>query len=325
MMINEDILAKFFVDETSKEEKEAIEKWLEIEENKAIYTQFEKIWNGIGIVKNEQKVNVDAAWNKVKLKTLEKGTPLQKTTTFQSQKSFSWRMAASIVGLIVAPFFIYWILFKNPSTQKDELISFSTQKEAKEFLLPDSSVVWLDKNSTIRFSKNFTTRNITLKGTALLKVRPNPSKPFTVQANDIKVEVLGTVFSVSTTENQVIVQEGKVSVEANTKKIILEKNDKAVLIGKNLEKQVNTDKNFASFSNKVFIFENEPLNRVLEKLNRVYDKKIVLTNPALANCRITVTFKEETIENISQTISETLKLGVQIKENEIFLDGTTCQ
>ena len=325
MMINEDILAKFFVDEASEEEKKAIEKWLEIEENKAIYTQFEKIWNGIGIVKNEQKVDTDAAWNKVKLRTLEKGTPLKKTSTFKSQKSFSWRIAASVVGLIVAPFFIYWILFRNPNIREEETLSFSSQKEAKELVLPDSSVVWLDKNSTIRFSKSFTTRTITLKGTALLKVRSNPSKPFTVQANDMKVEVLGTVFSVSTTEKQVIVQEGKVSVEANTRKIILEKNDKAVLIGGNLEKQINTDKNFASFSDKIFIFENEPLNKVLEKLNRVYDKKIVLTNPALANCRITVTFKEETIENISQTISETLKLGVQIKENEIFLDGTTCQ
>jgi ferric-dicitrate binding protein FerR (iron transport regulator) len=327
MMINEEILAKFFVDETSQEEKQAIEKWLEIEENKAIYSQFEKIWNGVSIAKNEQKVNIDAAWNKVKLKTLDKDKIEYKgSPTLKPNKTlFSWRIAASIAGLLIVPVLLYWFVFRSSESVKEEIMSFSTQKEPKEFYLPDSSVVWLDKNSKISFSKSFATRNIILEGAGLLKVRSNPSKPFTVQANEMEVQVLGTVFYVSTTEKQVIVQEGKVSVQANASKVILGKNEKAILQGNIIEKQMNTDKNFASFSDKVFVFENEPLSKVVEKLNRVYDKKIALTNPVLANCRITVTFKEETIENISQTISETLKLGVQIKEHEILLSGETCQ
>lgn len=327
MMINEEILAKFFVDEASQEEKQAIEKWLETEENKAIYTQFEKIWNGVAVAKNEQKVDVEVAWNKVKLKTIDKSVSLKETPTLKPRKTtmFSWRMAASIAGLLIVPFLLYWFLFRSPEAIADEMVSFSTQEAPKEFYLPDSSVVWLNKNSKISYSKAFATRNITLEGEALLKVRSNPAKPFTVQASDMEVQVLGTIFFVSTPEKQVIVQEGKVSVKTNTEKIVLTQNEKVLLKGKNLEKLVNTDKNFASFSNKIFIFENEALNKVIERLNRVYDKKIMLKNPVLANCRITVTFKEETIENISQTISETLKLGVQINGNEIFLDGETCQ
>lgn len=327
MMINEEILAKFFVDEASQEEKQAIEKWLEAEENKAIYTQFEKTWNGVAIAKNEQKVDIDIAWNKVKLKTIDKSVSLKEIPTLKPQKApmFSWRMAASIAGLLIVPFLFYWFLFRSPEAIAEEMISFSTQEAPKEFYLPDSSVVWLDKNSKISFSKAFATRNIILEGEALLKVRSNPAKPFIIQTQEMEVQVLGTIFFVSTAEKQVIVQEGKVSVKANTEKVILEKNEKSVLQGKKLEKQINTDKNFASFSNKIFIFENEPLSKVIERLNRVYDKKIMLKNTVLANCRITVTFKEETIENISQTISETLKLGVQIKGNEIFLDGETCQ
>jgi len=326
MMINEEILAKFFVDEVSPEEKHAIEKWLEIEENQKIYNQFEKIWEGVAIAQPKHTVDIDAAWNKVKKNISQINT--NNTTTLKPSQTplwTTWRIAASLVGLVVVSLLTYFIFFRNPVTSPEEMITIHTQNESREIYLPDSSVVWLNQNSQIRYAKAFKQRKVEMEGEGLLQVRPNAQKPFTVKTSQLEVQVLGTVFYIKTALNEVIVQEGKVAVKAENQIITLQKDEKAALQAGKLTKTDNTDKNYGSFKNRVFVFENQPLSEVVSKLNEVYSKKIKLSNPSLKDCRITVTFENETIENISQTISETLKLGVEIKETEILLKGEKCQ
>jgi hypothetical protein len=56
----------------------------------------------------------------------------------------------------------------------------------------------------------------------------------------------------------------------------------------------------------------------------VYGIKLKLENKELENCRITVTFRHETIEMIAEVIAETLSLTPEKTDNEISLKGNGC-
>ena len=64
-------------------------------------------------------------------------------------------------------------------------------------LLPDSSQVWLNGNSRIKYYSDFANgRDVQLSGEALFKVTKNPHKLFSVNSEKLRVEVYGTTFNV---------------------------------------------------------------------------------------------------------------------------------
>ena len=66
-------------------------------------------------------------------------------------------------------------------------------------LLPDSSQVWLNGNSRIKYYSNFANgRTVQLSGEALFKVAKDPQRIFTVNSQSLRVEVHGTTFDVKT-------------------------------------------------------------------------------------------------------------------------------
>lgn len=93
--------------------------------------------------------------------------------------------------------------------------------EIKEIILPDSSHVWLDARSVLSYPQTFSgsVRKIILQqGQAFFEVSHNAAKPFIVESsNGIQTRVLGTSFSVRSSDNaagvQVAVKTGKVKME----------------------------------------------------------------------------------------------------------------
>lgn len=67
-----------------------------------------------------------------------------------------------------------------------------------QVLLSDGTRVWLNASSSLKFPTSFagTQRNVELIGQAYFEVAKNKAKPFVVQADEMKVEVLGTHFDV---------------------------------------------------------------------------------------------------------------------------------
>ena len=69
--------------------------------------------------------------------------------------------------------------------------------EFKKITLPDSSVIKLKSNSTIRFLSAFKDRDVNLeKGEVFFDVKKDAARPFTVYANEFRIKVLGTSFNV---------------------------------------------------------------------------------------------------------------------------------
>lgn len=87
--------------------------------------------------------------------------------------------------------------------------------ERREVMLNDGSVVKLEPDTTLRVRFDAHGRHVTLQqGRALFRVAKDPSRPFTVKANETFVRAVGTSFGVERKPRSIVVtvSEGKVAV-----------------------------------------------------------------------------------------------------------------
>lgn len=139
----------------------------------------------------------------------------QKAT--QSSKKKTWpllNIAAGLIGILLAAT-VYF----------NSAVTYQSENKILEVILPDQSKVTLMPGTELSFKNSFGIfgRTLTLKGEAVFKVEKG--NPFTVEATMGRVEVLGTIFKViSSDESPFVVSclEGKVKVD---NEFILVKNE----------------------------------------------------------------------------------------------------
>ena len=190
----------------------------------------------------------------------------------------------------------YYLGFRNGVPAVFSEVISAKNQVLQEYVLPDGSTVALNANSKLRFPKEFRSdiREVTIEGEAFFDVKPNPEKPFVINAGNAQVKVLGTSFSVSAYPGnetvEVIVATGKVSVvnritEQQTEigELLLVPGEKGTLfaLSQKLEKSVNTDPNYLSWKTHDLIFDEVPLGEVIRCLEKTYHIRIDLAEPGL--------------------------------------------
>lgn len=107
--------------------------------------------------------------------------------------------------------------------------------EQKQIMLPDSSTVWLNGGSTIRYARDFNAgRTVDLAGEAYFSVRKAADgTEFTVKTEKLTVTVLGTEFNVRAYENEVetevTLESGKIDVAVGGQKRVMKPLDRLVV------------------------------------------------------------------------------------------------
>lgn len=154
-----------------------------------------------------------------------------------------------------------------------------------KILLPDSTKVWLNASSKIRFAYNFnsksSSREVTLEGEGYFEVKRDPKHPFIVHTLHQNVEDLGTHFDINAYHpDEGIVTtllEGKVKISdaKNTTPDIYLLPGQQYTLNKNSKHPIAVDTSFSvAWKNGLFSFKNTPIQNVLEELGRWYDAKI---------------------------------------------------
>ena len=92
-----------------------------------------------------------------------------------------------------------------------------TTDHFKTVTLPDSSVVYLNHNSSVEYDKSFETRNIILTGEAFFKIEKKEN-PFIITTKEGDVKVLGTEFNVKVSKDNFEVEVAFGTVEMLPKK-----------------------------------------------------------------------------------------------------------
>ena len=93
---------------------------------------------------------------------------------------------------------------------------------------------------------------------------------------------------------------------------------------KELTLLASADPNKISWKTRELYFEGSTLQEVAELLNRVYGAELVIVNPGLSSCEITVTFKDQSLDAILTVLEKTLDLDISRSGDKIRLDGKGC-
>ena len=162
--------------------------------------------------------------------------------------------------------------------------------------LSDGTRVWLNAETELRYPVQFNgkERVVYLKGEAYFEVSKNKEKPFLVQVDDMSVKVYGTAFNVNTYNKiETVLVTGSVSMNQGGKEVLLKPNQKGVfdqVSGKITVEDVDVLA-YVSWKNGDFIFRNESLNSIMDKLSRWYGLEVLYQDARLQNVRLSGNLK----------------------------------
>lgn len=158
--------------------------------------------------------------------------------------------------------------------------------------LPDNTRVWLNASSILKFPGAFTggTREVELEGEAYFEVAPVENThrqriPFIVKSRRQRVEVLGTHFNISSYPDENISEttliEGSVRVYAahSAAGSMLAPGQQSLLTNGRLTVDNADIESVMAWKNGDFIFNNEPLTSIMNKIARWYDVEVVYQHP----------------------------------------------
>jgi len=197
----------------------------------------------------------------------------------------AWQVAASLIIL----FSTFWIARRYVHvTREPELITVKNPSgKIQTFLLPDSSRVWLNAASSIRYPTNFTTgeRKVQIMGEAYFEVAENTQLPFRVEiGSQAGVEVLGTHFNINAYQDEghinTVLLEGAIAVKKAAARVVLRPGQQAQIgsgAGINIIKKVDVEKVMA-WKNGQFNFNGVRLEEAMRQISRWYDIEVVYEN-----------------------------------------------
>lgn len=333
---NRELLAKYLSNEVSYREKLEVETWLDAaHENREELEQSQKLLETTDALYHAKSFQSSAAWNKVSSRiTAPEITFIQHKKDRKEAFTVFYKYAAILVIALLVASVGYYFGFRNQTYEIYSEVISSEKQVVNEYLLPDGSSVALNSRSKLIFPKHFKSdlREVTVEGEAFFDVKPDPEKPFVINAGNAQVRVLGTSFNVNanpeTNNVEVIVATGKVQVTtkytkettAAGREVFLLPGEKVTLFGKEnrLEKSTNLDRNYLAWKTQDLIFDEMPLHDVIECLEKVYHVDIQVADPEINELLLKAHFDKKPIDFVLNVIRLTFNLDLSV-ENERFL------
>jgi len=336
------LVAKYLSDDLSPGEEQKLKTWRESHpDNEASFEQIQRMWDEAPRPADDYQPEVDKGWQRFKfrmeserdhyVKSSANGNHLKPLARQWKFSYSSWAAVAASVAILLSLGVWWW-----GSPEDTDLLTISTGKDESRMLwLPDSSQVWLNENTEVRYAANFDVnhRVIYMSGEAFFDVKEAEGRRFTIFSEGAKTEVIGTSFNVYAYPDEPVkvqVVSGKVafSPAAEDNAIFLEPGYEAVMSVESHtieKKEPIEDLNFRAWQNQHIQFQNTSLKEVIRTLQKVYHTDIELTNPDLANCRYSATFEGENLEDILYVLSITVNLSFEKQGEQYLLTGKGCQ
>lgn len=202
-------------------------------------------------------------------------------------------------------------------------------------VLPDGTKVWLNAGSKLEYPVSFgETRNVTLEGEAFFDVAEDKEHPFIVQADGLRVKVLGTAFNVKSYPDDPAVTttllRGKVVIEEeqgrDDRKIELQPNQQAVFSHAS-EAVVLSNVNavrYTSWKDGNLVFEDEQVSDVLKTLERWYGVTITVPEGTNLSCRLTARIDKETLNETLELLRTITGMHYSVDGDEVVIEGSVC-
>lgn len=243
------------------------------------------------------------------------------------------KIAAAVLLLLTTGIIAFYsgVHTQSKNTQTASFEATAPLGAQSKVILPDSSIVWINAGSTIRYHEtpDPQTRHIILTGEAFFEVTPNPNKPFIVESEALQIKVLGTSFNIKAYKNQetvdIVLVSGKVDVQisgdSNEPHQLYP--DQMLTYNKQSEHMETTDVNSAAFyawKNRQLKFEKLSFVQLARDLERIYNVQIKIESDRLKKELFSGSFSYDyTINSILQEIDVEKKYSWQHNGNQITI------
>lgn len=309
--MNIEILHKYIIGDASREEKEAVTRWLDADEkNMKEFLAMRKLYN-LTIWQQEQALAVPELSSK---KTIRR----------------KWRIAAQYVLNIAALFVLVFFFSRLYPEKKDEQPEVKMQSiyvpagERVELTLSDGTKVWLNAKTTLTFPSSFDkeSRMVTLNGEGYFNVTHKEGQPFIVQTEQYNIKVLGTEFNVyaysDSPKFETYLLNGSVQIESadHEEKLLMEPNKKAYLDHGKLTVSSIEKYDYFLWKDGLICFDDNTIDELFKKLQTYFDVQIIVENKQILNQRYTGKFRtNDGIEHILKTLQLRTRFDYEKKDD----------
>jgi len=279
-------------------------------------------WDNVENFKNEYpKPDMSKMWEKTASKlNLNKGS---KTIPFR--KYFLRYAAAILLPVMLLGIGIYYTIEKI-NTNKGFISYTSPENLRNKVNLPDGSTIWLQPNSEIKYPKEFSKekREIFFSGQAYFDIKHNTEWPFVVHVEDMDINVLGTQFYVKAklTENTIETGliDGSLKITGSNIEKLLVPNDIVVFSKKSndISESKSFESNVYKWSSNNIIFEDCELGDIIRNISDWYDMAYEVDPKLDLDTKITLTIKEESIQEIAEILKIVVPFEYKISDNKII-------
>ncbi len=321
------LITRVLSGEATADEQQRLDDWIKDPVNDARFQQakraFELTGKYLAKGKSVPLINVDEEWKKFQDRvgaSEDRTIPLVKTP---------WIRIAAALLIVLAGGFVISYLLSRPAE-----ITFATAMTTQRIELPDGSVVTLNRNSTFAYDEDFNNKErlVRLSGEAFFDVAPDSQKPFKISSGNATVEVVGTSFNVSAYNSDeqvtVTVETGVVRLSATSEEEKLELRPGEVgtytKSSGGLAMTKNPDVNYRSWTTRHIEFNGTSLQEVVRTLNKTYGSEISIVSAVPADCVVTVTFDQQTLDAVLRVLETTLNLTYRINGNKIEITSAKC-
>ncbi len=293
---------------------ENLKRWLsESEANRDYFRDMKDVWFSV-VCDSEYEFDAERAYGefleridnkKRKEKVARRGVRIRRVVRYTA--------AAMTTALLCTAGFMTGRNYVEPIPEADVTVRVPFGSTT-DIMLPDSTLVQLNAGSCLVYSRNYgiENRNVLLDGEARITVRHNEALPFVLNAADMEIRDVGTVFNVRNYSNDdtavVTLLEGEVKVSMNGDKIQNSLTRDQRLVYDRRDSSVKVDHTDATASAQwadgILFFDEERLGDIAKTLERCYGVSIDLKSESLAGRRIYGSFAvteldvEEIIGNI---------------------------
>jgi transmembrane sensor len=231
----------------------------------------------------------------------------------------AWLSAAAVVAI---GFFLYQA---RPDENEPAPGAAQLAQTYERRALADGSVIEINRGALVEVDYSDAERSVRLvQGEAHFTVAKDALRPFVVQAGQVKIRALGTVFNVRLEPErvEVLVTEGRVRVDppaASSPTVeppLLEAGQRAIItlhdaVLQSIVAQVDADEIAATLAwqPRWLEFADAPLIEVLVEFNRQGGPRLVLADPELARLRVGGSFRADNADGFVRLLES--GFGVQ--------------
>lgn len=318
------LILRFLKKETSQEELLELQAWLS--QNKDNVAHFDRVnteYQKQLVAERLSTEYVAASWDIVNSRI----TDTKSAPVIRLLRSNVFRVAASLALFALVIWRVVPSRKSETNARIDDKVVLNSTNTKSPIILPDSTLVWLNANSSIEYTSTFSeNREVILKGEGFFDVRKKGMQTFVVKTTHFSIQVKGTRFNVQAYESEfenATLEEGSIELKLNGDGPAYELAPGDQLTINNTAQTVELKKvnplNFTAWKEDKLIFDNTRLSEIIVKIENRYNVNIVIDESLAHRERMTMAIEHEPIEEILEMIHLSSQLNYKIENETIVI------